>query len=203
MIDKLIQFDHHLFIKINSEWVSSILDSTMPIFTDLHKMWWVGSVLAPLLVILYLVRSRWHALLVLLGLCASIAMADIICYRAIKPYFERERPPVALQGQAIVRTERFSGPGFPSNHAANTFAAAVFLSFIFPSRRWLFYLIAFAVAYSRVYVGVHFPLDVSAGALIGIVCGHIGIHIYGALTIIFRKLFPKASSLPHPPAYMD
>jgi membrane-associated phospholipid phosphatase len=57
---------------------------------------------------------------------------------------------------------------FPSGHTATAFAGATMLSFFMPRAAPAFYVLAAAIAYSRLYVGVHFPLDVVGGAAIGI-----------------------------------
>jgi undecaprenyl-diphosphatase len=57
---------------------------------------------------------------------------------------------------------------FPSGHAATAFAGATVLSALLPRAAPAFYLLALAIAYSRLYVGVHFPLDIIGGAAIGI-----------------------------------
>jgi undecaprenyl-diphosphatase len=58
---------------------------------------------------------------------------------------------------------------FPSGHAATSFAGATVLSFAFPKLAPYLYVLAAAVAFSRVYVGVHYPLDIVGGALLGVV----------------------------------
>jgi undecaprenyl-diphosphatase len=57
---------------------------------------------------------------------------------------------------------------FPSGHAATSFAAATVLSFAWPRWAPAFFLLALAIGFSRVYVGVHYPLDIVGGALLGI-----------------------------------
>ena len=59
----------------------------------------------------------------------------------------------------------------PSSHATNVFAASVFLSWYFPSYAWLYLLVALIVSYTRPYTGMHYPLDVVAGAAVGSAIG--------------------------------
>jgi undecaprenyl-diphosphatase len=64
---------------------------------------------------------------------------------------------------------------FPAGHAATAFAGATLLSYLLPRAAPLFILLAAAIGFSRVYVGVHYPGDVLGGALIGAVCGAVAI----------------------------
>jgi undecaprenyl-diphosphatase len=84
---------------------------------------------------------------------------------ALKAAIPRERP---LDHPLIARPHTNS---FPSGHAATSFACATVLGLAFPRLRVAFFLLAAAVAWSRVYVGVHYPLDVLAGAALGIATG--------------------------------
>jgi membrane-associated phospholipid phosphatase len=80
--------------------------------------------------------------------------------------------------KAVVGEKRPNDPGplvaiphshsFPSGHTATAFAGASMLSYFVPRAAPVFYVLAAAIAYSRLYVGVHFPLDVVAGAVIGV-----------------------------------
>jgi undecaprenyl-diphosphatase len=164
-----IEFDHELFHRINHDWSNSIFDAIFPNITDLHRNpYFVG-----LLVVLlgfWIWQKRIEAIRWILVLAFSLALSDGISYRIIKHTTERLRPSEAGL-QVDLRTNLHSGSSFPSNHAANVFAGATVLSLAFPVWSGLFFIIAAAVAYSRVYVGVHFPLDVFAGALLGSALG--------------------------------
>jgi undecaprenyl-diphosphatase len=70
---------------------------------------------------------------------------------------------------------------FPAGHAATAFAGAVLLSYLAPRAAPLFGLLAAAIGFSRVYVGVHYPGDVVAGALVGVVCGLVAIVVLQAV----------------------
>ena len=86
----------------------------------------------------------------------------------LKEVFARERPPVADPGLGSV-VPIPGNPSFPSGHSATAFAAATAVAVLCPRLRPFALAIAAAVALSRVYLRVHFPLDVVAGALLG--CG--------------------------------
>jgi undecaprenyl-diphosphatase len=100
----------------------------------------------------------------------------------MKPLFGRVRPCNGLPPGAFrLIVGATSAYSFPSAHAANSFAMASVVSWRFPGFAILAYLIAAAVAYSRVYVGVHYPFDSFAGAFVGLLTGRLAIWIVIAL----------------------
>jgi undecaprenyl-diphosphatase len=118
---------------------------------------WIG--IALVLCTLY---RRWGVL----GLTiVAVALADVTA-TGLKGLFDRPRPPLRYPNQdplvAVPDTA-----SFPSGHAATSFAGATILAFAFPRVAPLFYILASAVGFSRVYLGVHYPLDIVGGAVLG------------------------------------
>ena len=114
------------------------------------------------LALAFLRRRPTLALLVL----AADGVADLLA-RALKSVVDVERPAFRYaEPKALVHVPH--DHSFPSGHAATSFACATTLTFFAPRLAPAFFLLAAAIAWSRVYVGVHYPLDVLGGALLGI-----------------------------------
>jgi undecaprenyl-diphosphatase len=156
--------DAQLFVLINQKWVHPFLDWLMPLVTDFDH-WRVPLVL---LLLVILARGRAETRLGVLFAILAVVLADQISSAGLKPLFHRERPFHAIE-QTRLLVDAY-GWSLPSSHAANTFAAGVFLLLRF-RRLAPILLVSFLVSYSRVYVGVHYPSDVLAGAAVGVGVG--------------------------------
>ena len=124
---------------------------------------------------------------------ASVWTADVLVL-AVKAGVERPRP-----ATTIPQADPLMGAGgwsFPSGHAATAFAGAVALSYLWRRGAPLFFLLAAAIAFSRVYVGVHFPGDVLAGAALGAV---VGLAWVAALRLPRRSAEARQRSGANPP----
>ncbi len=129
--------------------------------------------------------KKGYFVIVFLSLAAG--SSDFISNTIIKKNVERIRPCRALESdEVITRVHCGSGYSFTSNHAANHFAISWYLIFLLPSsRRALKFVLgiwAFAVSFAQVYVGVHYPLDVISGALLGICIAYLW-------SVLFRKFW--------------
>ncbi len=168
-----LQFDYALFYQINGEWTSGLLDALLPYWRE--KAFWI-----PLYVVLagaLVYRYRGQALYLLLLIGITITLSDQISSSVIKPAVGRLRPcrEAALVEPARQLVTCGGGFSFPSSHAANHFALSVLLLLTWARTwgrwRWLLLLWATSVAYAQVYVGVHYPIDVTGGAILGTLIG--------------------------------
>ncbi len=174
MLEFILDLDTQLFHLLNTTISNGFFDVVMPFITN--KQNWIipfGLVLGGML----LAGSNKTRIAVLI-LILSVATADMLCYRVLKPAFHRSRPSHALE-DARVLGKKGGSHGFPSNHAANITAAMTVLAFVFRRRKWQisFFAIAALVSFSRIYVGVHYPLDVLAGAAVGAGCGLLWLRL--------------------------
>lgn len=146
------------------------LDVFFPFITDLHKTILFNVIVYPGLLAVLWKKFGKPALFVFGTVILCLACTDSFTSQVLKKNVERPRP---FETPGVVVTQRApaGGYGFPSNHAANMFALATVLTPFLPAfSPWLF-AGATLIAYSRVYSGVHFPGDVLAGAVVGILLG--------------------------------
>jgi undecaprenyl-diphosphatase len=122
------------------------------------------------------IRGRWAAIL----LVPTIVLSDQLNSFWLKFIVERLRPCHELLDVRLL-VGCGSGYAFPSSHAVNNFAGALVLSYFLPRWTWAFFTFAGIVAFSRVYVGVHYPSDVVAGAI-------VGMAIAGGVIVLFDIL---------------
>ncbi len=163
----LLNLDHGLFQLLNGSLTNGFLDWFMPFITDAKN--WMPFIAIAWLAMLCSGRPQLRVLA--LALLVSVGLTDFICGKVIKKSVGRLRP-CALAQETDFKCRQLlplkTSKSFPSNHAANTAAfAAAMIVMCGLKVGWPFVILAFLVGYSRVYVGVHFPLDVVAGWLIG------------------------------------
>ena len=160
----LAALDREVFRLVNGVWTHPVLDAVMIGVTD-FDLWRVPLIL---LLLVLLARGTTGARVAILVAVLAVALTDQIVASGVKPVFHRVRPFDVIEStRKLVDAHDWS---FPSAHAANTFAAGVFLAIRFPRLRPILVLPAL-IAYSRVYVGVHYPSDVLARAALGAAVG--------------------------------
>jgi len=167
-MDFLYSIDLAVFYFFNHTISTGFLDKFFSIITDVNK-WYIAYVI---LIGIAFFKGGRRGKIAVIGLILLIIVTDQTGYRVLKELFERVRPCNALT-DAITPTGCAGGFSFPSNHAVNNFAAAVFLLRLFPNYKWIFLAVAILVSISRIYLGVHYPSDVLGGALIGAAFGYL------------------------------
>ncbi len=119
-------------------------------------------------------RRPWIFVLVF----AADAAADLISL-GLRDWIDRRRPPLVYPEPKPLVGVPHSG-AFPSGHASTAFACATVLAWVSPRLAAPLFVLAALIAFSRVYVGVHWPLDVLGGAALGVLVG-------GALVFLSRR----------------
>jgi len=177
LLQSLLELDAYLFFILNYEAQNVVLDFLMPVLTNLDYWRIPIGLLAVSLLIFGKKRGRVAVLLLILG----ITLSDQMCNNVLKPLVGRVRPCHVLDDVHLLIncTHSFS---FPSSHATNIFTGMIIFSFVYPRLRIGLLIIAALVAYSRVYVGVHYPFDVLAGTALGVACAITIITIYRILS---------------------
>lgn len=172
------QLDYSLFQFINQDLSNSFFDLMMPIIRN--KMTWLPLYLFMFFYLIYTYKTK--ALIIVLFAILSIGFSDGISSHLLKPFFERIRPcQLHFLAENIIRRIDCSG-GFslPSSHAANHFALASFIGLVLLHKSKLFLYIgllwAALISFAQVYVGVHFPIDVFVGMLLGLFIGILLFH---------------------------
>ena len=188
-MQELLQFDTELFLKIHRGLSNDFFDWLMPLLRN--RFFW--SPLYLFIVIFCIKQYKKAGLFIIGGVLLTFALGDVISAKIIKPNVGRIRPcnEIRLADQIIHRVHCGSGKSFPSAHATNHFGIAVFLIGVF-YRKWkailpIGILWAAAISFAQVYVGVHYPIDVFCGMILGISLGLLSLFIYRTVERMFLK----------------
>lgn len=171
MLQEIIKIDEYLLLLVNGN-NSNFLDAFYWFLSD--KKVWIPCYFV-LLFIVFKKQGKWHALYFFLAIAIIVGLSDFTSVHLFKNVFQRLRPCHQEHLTNIIhRVHNKCGGqyGFVSSHAVNHFALATIFFFQFKKMWgkyvWLFFIWAAAIALSRVYLGVHFPSDVTVGALWGL-----------------------------------
>ncbi|MCX9085210.1 MAG: phosphatase PAP2 family protein [Candidatus Methanoperedens sp.] len=154
--------DRSVFLEINLDFQNSLFDTLFPFLRDFTFVFWIGF-------IIYLLVKKEKKLALLMT--AGIIIGAIFTF-PIKYFFERERPYEQLLSARLIAPMEFD-PSFPSGHTEMSFLATTIVSRFHPEYSKYLYAFSIVVALSRIYVGVHFPIDTIGGVIIGILIGRL------------------------------
>ena len=184
---KIEYWDQTLFLRINQDGANAFFDSWMPWIREAN-MW---GPLYLFLIVLAIYNFRWKGAIWILALLATVAFSDIVSSQILKDAVGRLRPCNDPFMQQYLRFIIKRCPGsfsFTSSHAANHFALAMFIyttgRHIVGPRIKLFFVWAAVICYAQVYVGVHYPVDIICGTIVGLASGYF-----------FGRIFTRQYSL--------
>jgi membrane-associated phospholipid phosphatase len=182
----LLNFDRHLFYIINHDLSNSFFDGLMPLLRN--PKFWIPLYL--FIIVFCIWRYKRQGVILVIFLALAVGFADFSSASIIKPMVNRLRPcrdPITAITD-ISRVACGTGYSFPSTHATDHFTIAIFLGWLFFKRyKWVLWaaiLWAAVICFAQVYVGVHYPLDVTGGAIYGALIGIL-------FAVGYKKLQPK------------
>ena len=188
MLEALTELDSQVFLAVHQALRCTYLDRAMMLFTG--RFIWVP-MYAALLALFLRDRDRRLGIVLTVACALAITLTDQTCATIIRPMVERLRPsnpgnPLSAF-VTVINNYRGGAYGFPSCHAANSFALAVFASLTVRRGGFIAFIFAWAVvnSYSRLYLGVHYPGDLLVGAVIGAVFGAV---CYAAAVALCRRM---------------
>ena len=177
LIKNILGWDIRAFYFLNKSLMNPVFDVIMPVITN------EAIILVPVILVslYFLIKGSKRTRIAIICMIVAVLLADAVAYRLIKPYFGRLRPCDVLPGVHILaQAGKYS---FPSNHAANMMALSVITLFFYRRYGWLIFSIALIVGYSRIYVGVHYPLDVLSGFVLGGVTALLVLLVYNGIEL--------------------
>ena len=196
MYEALLQIDRALFLFFNSTLANPVFDVIFPFITK-GRNWIIPGII---MAVVYLFFGKKRAFIVLGCALITIAISDPVSVRILKPLFHRLRPchpshfidgtHMLLDGGRFLFGHKTS-LSFPSAHATNMFAQAMLLTLFYPKQATWFFIFASLIGYSRIYVGVHYPVDIVGGAIFGI---GIGAFVYLLYNYIWQRIRKKKQS---------
>lgn len=168
MLEFLYQIDLKFLYFINHTLSNPFFDKLFPFITDV-KHWYIAYII---LFLILIVKGGRIGRIAAVAIILLIITTDQFNSFFLKNLVGRIRPCNIYSdlNVLVTCTESFS---FPSSHAVNNFGAAIFFTKIFPKYKWSVFSVAILMAFSRPYVGIHYPSDVIGGALIGMIFGYI------------------------------
>lgn len=187
MLNCLQQIDITVFYFINHALSNGAFDVFFSTITNVRNWIPVYIIFALLLIIKGGKKGRIGLAMVLI----LVAVTDQVGYKLLKEHVCRPRPFDALSN-VLLPHGKAGGFSFPSNHALNNFGVATFFSMLYRQYRYPLFITASLIAFSRVYLGVHYPSDILGGAALGIFFGWCFGYAYKA--VFEKNIFSKGSA---------
>lgn len=185
MIDLFSQYDTQLFIFFNHFGHNVLLNYFFAILSGVGT-WGIIWIIIALILFFWEEKKNHQKLIALfIGLGISTIVVELV-----KNLTKRVRPELTVPFVLTI-SEKSTSFSFPSGHATIAFAAAYILGRQHKKLKWLYYLLAILISYSRIYLGKHYPSDVMIGAVTGLCIGYFSINLV-------NKLFKRPTKLTRP-----
>jgi len=189
VIDFILEIDTAIFYFINVSLANPFFDWFMPFITE-KKHWFP---VWGILIVGLLWKGGRKGRIVVFLIIPVIFLSDQLSAHVLKPLIARPRPCVTLPDAHLLMGIKRS-LSFPSAHAANFFAVATYFNYFYPKYRWVYFGAAFFVALSRVSIGVHYPLDIVAGGILGAACALFVVYTWRVIEKYIEKKKQKKST---------
>ncbi len=189
-IDTLLEWDKDAFWAIHQSWSNPFFDAVLPWLRE--PLFWIP---VYIFLIFFSVKnykrpeSYRDGLLWVLAVILVFAITDFTSASILKPFFARVRPCNEESFQPFIHhlVRCGSGKSFPSSHSSNHWGLSFFIIFTLGKyKRWIKYaavIWAFLVVLAQVYVGVHYPLDILGGFVLGYLAAVL-------ISFVFHKFVP-------------
>src|SRR5688500_17722210 len=184
-LHQLLQLDHAAI-----EQTVALRWAPATAFFALASAAWIKGPVFVVVAFLRDVKNRALLLPTGIAVAVSLVLADLAS-SGLKEAVDRPRPPRADPGFDAAAAVPPS-PSFPSGHATTTFACAVAIAILVPKLRWPALAVAGTVGVARVYLGVHYGLDVLAGAALGTLIG-VAVALFVRRAVGLRRAVPAAA----------
>ena len=189
LLDEIKNVDYKIFSKINGEWHNSFLDTFLPFLRQSYL--WIPFYF--FLLIFVPLNFKKNGLYWTLFFLLTASLSDYISSTIVKGTILRLRPcqnPLIIEHLRLIVHYCPGNSSFTSSHATNHFAVAMFIFTTFKeqlSKWWaLLFVWAFLISYTQIYVGIHFPLDVTGGAILGSIIGYLTGKIFSKYINLYK-----------------
>lgn len=173
---ELRDIDKQILITIHECTKNALFDIIMPIFTYLGHLGIIWIIIG--LALMLSKKYRFTGIMTLFSILLCAIFGDIV----LKNIFHRVRPFMDMNGIGLL-IQAPSSYSFPSGHTTVSFSAASIIAKRLTNYSPSIFLLAIIISFSRLYLLVHFPLDILGGALLGLICAKITLTLFPKIAI--------------------